>query len=71
MTPELLKHFSQFDRFFVMEPYMADKLVSFGIDKRKVVCLNIEDIYKRHDHELVRILENSLNTEISWALKNP
>lgn len=69
--PGLLEHFNGFDRIFVMEQYMQRKLIDWGIDRKKVICLYIENIYKRNDYELVRILENSLRVEMSWDLKNP
>jgi predicted protein tyrosine phosphatase len=37
--------------------------------ERLFVCLDIEDIYSRHDPELVEILENRLKAEIAFDLK--
>ena len=74
-TPELLEHFRRFDRIFVMEEYMQRKLVDWGLERKKVVCLNISDDYRIERDEdkakLIGILDNQLRTEISWALNNP
>ena len=49
------------DRIFVMEPGMATEMIEeYGQNPAKVVCLNVPDIYIRHDAELVTTLEQNL-----------
>jgi len=71
----LMEYLARFSRFYVMEEYMQKGLIDkYGIDKNKVVCLNIDDDYRRDKPEdkskLETILENILRVEINWALKN-
>ena len=49
------------DRFVVMEKCMADQLVTFGVEREKIVCLDIPDSYERGDSELVTMLEVKLS----------
>ena len=74
-TVELLERFRGFDRIFVMEEPMQRKLVDWGLERKKVVCLNLSDDYRIKKPEdkakLIGILDNQLRTEISWALNNP
>jgi predicted protein tyrosine phosphatase len=49
------------DLIFVMEDYMARELEAFyGQDPRKIVCLDIADLYERGDPVLVYLLEEAL-----------
>ena len=62
---EVAEHYKSFDKIFVMEEEMMDRLIrDYSVDRRKLWCLHIPDEYYRHDSELVKILENSLNVEI-------
>ena len=49
------------DKIFVMEPGMVTEMIEeYGQNPAKVVCLNVPDIYIRHDAELVTTLEQNL-----------
>jgi predicted protein tyrosine phosphatase len=49
------------DLIFVMEDYMARVLeATYGQDPRKIVCLDIPDLYERSDPVLVYLLEEAL-----------
>jgi predicted protein tyrosine phosphatase len=49
------------DLIFVMEDYMMAVLATtYGQDRRKIVCLDIPDLYERGDPVLVYILEEAL-----------
>jgi predicted protein tyrosine phosphatase len=49
------------DLIFVMEDYMAQELEAFyGQDPRKIICLDIPDLYERGDPVLVYLLEEAL-----------
>lgn len=49
------------DVIFVMEPYMKIKLINtYSQNPEKIISLNIPDIYKRHDPELVNWLKRKL-----------
>jgi predicted protein tyrosine phosphatase len=49
------------DLIFVMEDYMARELEAFyGQEPRKLVCLDIPDLYERGDPVLVYLLEEAL-----------
>jgi predicted protein tyrosine phosphatase len=49
------------DLVFVMEDYMARALeTTYGQDPRKIVCLDIPDLYERGDPVLVYLLEEAL-----------
>ncbi len=49
------------DLIFVMEDYMAQVLeATYGQDPRKIVCLEIPDLYERGDPVLVYLLEETL-----------
>jgi predicted protein tyrosine phosphatase len=51
----------QADLILVMEEYMAQELeTNYGQDSRKIVCLDIPDIYERGDPALVCILRREL-----------
>ena len=72
LHPDTKEFLSRFDRIFVMENYIQTGLTKqYGVESKKLVCLNVEDKYRRNDPELIDIFENQLNVEISWALKNP
>ena len=51
---------ARFDRFVVMERYMADRLAALGIEPERIVCLDIPDRYERGAPELVAMLEERL-----------
>jgi predicted protein tyrosine phosphatase len=53
-------YLNQFSRFFVMEEYIKQGLIDLGIDKTKITCLNIPDIYKRDEPALTSLLEKIL-----------
>lgn len=54
--------FGKYDRIFVMEEYMSDLLTKkYQISLKKIVCLDIPDVYQRGDSELVGILEEKLD----------
>jgi len=57
---KLRKYLDVFSKIFVMEEYMARGIESFGIDMKKVHCLDIPDNYKRNEPALERILEEKL-----------
>ena len=49
------------DLIFVMEDYMARVLeATYGQDPRKIICLDIPDLYERGDPVLVYLLEEAL-----------
>jgi len=48
-----------YDLVFVMEPYMLDIMERY-FNKNKLKCLDILDIYRNGDPELVEILESKL-----------
>jgi predicted protein tyrosine phosphatase len=49
------------DLIFVMEDYMAQELEAFyDQDPRRIVCLDIPDLYERGDPVLVYLLEEAL-----------
>ena len=64
-VPDLLE---RFDRFIVMEDYMVTKLVEFGVERGRIVCLNIPDRYGRDDDTLVSLLEKKLAVEFGGAV---
>ena len=45
---------------------MKEKLIGWGISQGKIICLDIEDKYKKLDSDLVRILENRLKAKIAF-----
>lgn len=57
------QHYSKYDKIFVMERYMQDRLVNWGVET-KIVCLNIEDIYSKFDSRLIKRLRDKLKDEI-------
>jgi predicted protein tyrosine phosphatase len=70
-TPEKIERFRMYDKIFVMESYMKrDLMVNYRVDEKKIVCMNIEDDYYRHDPQLVRILENLLRSQFAFDLQN-
>jgi predicted protein tyrosine phosphatase len=68
-TKEVSEHYQGFDRIFVMEQEMIDRLMKdYGVQRSKIRCLNIEDIYGRDDLELVKILKNGLEILVGTNL---
>ncbi|MBT4135325.1 hypothetical protein HOD75_00715 [archaeon] len=55
-----MDYLAGFERYFVMMEEMRDELVDLGIDRKKIECLYLDDIYGREDKDLVRRLEASL-----------
>ena|SRR3989344_4680074 len=52
----------KFDEIFVMGRWMVDELAEvYGQDSRKVVVLDIPDVYKRDDPELISLLRLKLS----------
>jgi predicted protein tyrosine phosphatase len=61
-VPYMTAKFNSYDKLFVMEDYMVDKLtMKYKINPKKIVCLDIPDIYHRGDSKLVGILEEKLD----------
>jgi len=55
------KRLNRADMIFVMENYMADRLIRHNhISPDKIRVLDIEDMYLKNDPELVRILRQKL-----------
>jgi predicted protein tyrosine phosphatase len=53
------------DRIFVMEQYMEETLVrEFGQSHDKIICLDIPDIFDRHDPALTETLLEKLAEHI-------
>ena len=50
----------QHDKFVVMEPDMAERLVAFGVERENVTCLDVPDRYERGCIALVKRLEEKL-----------
>lgn len=57
---EIKKELSQYQRIFVMEPYMRKELQEKHLFTKRIDCLFIEDIYNRSDPVLTRILKEKL-----------
>lgn len=58
-------HFKQYDLVFAMETYMVYKLEKkCGVPRAKIICLNIEDQYGRHDPRLREELREKLDKYI-------
>ncbi len=54
------EYFDDYNLIFVMEDYMEQGLVDFGISKSKIRCLYIPDEYNRDDPVLIKILRDNL-----------
>lgn len=65
-TPkQLSEHFKKYDLVFAMDARIAKKLEDkCGISPSKIIDLEIEDIYEKHDRVLVEILRNKLSEYI-------
>jgi len=56
----MAKHLDRYEKIFVMQNDIQEKLENLGISKGKIVCLNIKDIYERHEPQLRKILKRKL-----------
>jgi len=66
ITKELAR---EADLIFVMEEYMKNFIIqSYDIEPGRIVNLGIPDIYERGEHQLVKILTESLKP---FLYKNP
>lgn len=57
------------DVVFVMERYHKEFLLNLSpVAENKIVVLDIPDIYRRNDPELIRILKDKLSTHLNIKL---
>jgi predicted protein tyrosine phosphatase len=62
---QLGKYFNRYDFVFAMDERIANKLESrLGIEKDKIINLDIEDNYEAYSDELITILRNKLKRYI-------
>jgi protein-tyrosine-phosphatase len=62
---QLSEHFKKYDLVFAMDEIIAKKLqTKCGVPYGKIIDLEIEDIYEKHDRVLVEILRNKLSEYI-------
>ena len=57
---EIRKDLSQYQRIFVMEPYMRKELQEKKLFLWRIDCLFIEDEYSRNDPVLMKLLKGKL-----------
>ncbi len=51
---------ARYDRYIVMEQYMADRLVALGVELTRITVLDIPDHYERGAPDLTQLLEEQL-----------
>lgn len=71
LHPDTKNYLSRFDKIFVMEEYMERGILEeYSVDRKKVVCLYVEDGLRRNDPDLIDIFENILRAEIAFHLSD-
>jgi len=56
----MAKYLSKYEKIVVMQKDIAKKIKGLGIDKSRILCLDIEDNYEKHDKQLRDILREKL-----------